>query len=306
MAEEVVRLDADAIAAEVREALRSLTWSGGRAAEGTRPLSERTSVPQVRILPAPSKQKQAVALLARVASIEQRLAVLKQAQPEHNAKVEAFAALLLSLWSRLQSHELTTDAYLTAVGDAYDNAVGTVPDVAKATLDRLRQTALDRASNAADTARLPDDHEDAPSDAQRGSMAHGVAGALWAGLLAVGAYTAAEQSGEDAIDIYEWQAQDDPATCPDCEALDGQQFTLDEIPFWPAEGDFDENTQCGPACRCELTATANDRTNAPVQSAVKPQMVKDAKCPVCGRWLGRNVNVGATLHCPKHNEVTIG
>jgi hypothetical protein len=250
------------------------------------------------------KQERARALLARVASIEQRLAVLRdfnEDQPR-DRKVEAFAALLLSLWARLQSHELTTSTYLAAVGEAYDNAVGDVPDAAKPTLDRLRQTALDRAQQAADTARLPDDHADAPSEAQRGSMAHGVAGALWAGLLAVGAYTAAEASDEPALQIFEWTIAGGPGTCPDCEALDGQQFTLDEIPFWPAEGDFDENTACGPQCRCELTSVANERTNAPVQSAAKPQVMKVARCGQCHRKLGENVNASARLYCPRCRE----
>jgi hypothetical protein len=297
VAKEVVSL-ADAIADEVREALQALAPPTDADLYRLRKEGWEGTLGGV-----PSKAR---ALLSRLAAIQQRLAIIKQSQPEHNRKIEAFAALLLSLWARLQSHDLTISAYLAAVGEAYDQFIGTVPDAAQATLDRLRQTALDRASNAADTAKLPDGHEDAPSEAQRSSMAHGVAGALWAGLLAVGAYRVAETSGEageEALDIWEWQSQDDPATCPDCEALDGQQFSIDEITFWPGEADFGDEppsgTQCGPNCRCDLTHVANDRSNAPRQSAAKPQVVKEARCPKCRQLEARQVNVGAELSCRK-------
>jgi len=28
-------------------------------------------------------------------------------------------------------------------------------------------------------------------------------------------------------------------------------------------------------------------------------------CPKCGRWVGRNMNVGATAYCPKDKEVLV-
>lgn len=35
-------------------------------------------------------------------------------------------------------------------------------------------------------------------------------------------------------------------------------------------------------------------------------IVAEVHCPKCGRWVGRNMNVGATAYCPKDKEVVVG
>jgi HK97 family phage portal protein len=36
-----------------------------------------------------------------------------------------------------------------------------------------------------------------------------------------------------------------------------------------------------------------------------PEVVDEVHCPTCGRWVGRNMNVGATAYCPKCKEVEV-
>ncbi len=45
---------------------------------------------------------------------------------------------------------------------------------------------------------------------------------------------------------------------------------------------------------------------APVPQLPEPQnIVAEVHCPKCGRWVGRNMNVGATAYCPKDKEVLV-
>ncbi len=163
-------------------------------------------------------------------------------------KVDAFAALLVSLFADLQSGRLDETEYLARVALAFEAAVGEVPEAVQATITRLRDQALARARSFVKAASLPNDHEDAPSDKQKTSWGQIVAGSLWAATIAAGVLS------EEKTDIFEWESQDDPAVCDDCDELDGQQFSRDELPFWPGESDFGDSlpdgSQCGPNCRC--------------------------------------------------------
>jgi hypothetical protein len=52
-----------------------------------------------------------------------------------------------------------------------------------------------------------------------------------------------------------WVSEDDEATCPDCQMLDGMTWVGDEIDSTmphPGDSRFGGRTQCGPNCRCEL------------------------------------------------------
>jgi hypothetical protein len=185
---------------------------------------------------------------------------------EHSQRVAAFTAALLALWAQLQHGELTSAAYRKAVGQAFDQAVAGAPPAAADTLARLRQTALDRAAAFEDAVSLPDDDEDAPSEAQRANWANIVSGALWAAGLAIAAYAhhqrrqergevTERQQGEPASadndTVMTWRAKGGPAMCEDCDTLDGQTWFLSAVPFWPGEGE----TQCAGNCRCSLEPT---------------------------------------------------
>ena len=39
---------------------------------------------------------------------------------------------------------------------------------------------------------------------------------------------------------------------------------------------------------------------------LSPVIVAEVRCPQCDRWLGRNMNVGATVMCPTHKHVEVG
>jgi len=42
------------------------------------------------------------------------------------------------------------------------------------------------------------------------------------------------------------------------------------------------------------------------QIAAPVAVVAEVNCPKCGRWIGRNMNVGAVAYCPKDKEVPVG
>lgn len=306
------------------------------------------------------------ALLARV----ETLAAWRTAQkasddpaPDDRSKpVDAFAALLLALFAQLQDGKLSTEGYLSEVGSAFDAAVKDAPPSAAAKLQQLRALALERAKAVQDAVSQPDDAEDAPSEAQRSSMANGVAGALWAATLLVGLYrrqdernqTAAdaraaadeakrqaddagtaearrdardaERTAQDAEDRAEsqrvrWTAQQDNAVCDECDELDGQEFDLDDLPFWPGESDFGgslpDGTACGPNCRCTVDFIDGDDAESKAavaalclkvwgrkRGAVSGDVLKVARCGACHRKLGEQVNADARLFCPRCRETT--
>ncbi len=43
----------------------------------------------------------------------------------------------------------------------------------------------------------------------------------------------------------------------------------------------------------------------PAQLPAPQNIVAEVYCPKCGRWVGRNMNVGATAYCPKDKEVAV-
>jgi len=43
----------------------------------------------------------------------------------------------------------------------------------------------------------------------------------------------------------------------------------------------------------------------PPQIAAPVNIVAEVHCPKCGRWVGRNMNVGAVAYCPKDKEVEV-
>lgn len=165
-------------------------------------------------------------------------------------KVDAFAALLVLLFGQLQRGTITEAEYLAKVGDAFDAAIGDIPAGAEATIARLRDKAIARAQSFAAPAKLPSDSDDAPSDAQKKSWGQMVAGALWAASIAAVVLAGPKDK------VWEWESQEDPAVCEDCDELDGQTFFLSDIQFWPGESDFGESlpdgSQCGPNCRCKM------------------------------------------------------
>lgn len=94
----------------------------------------------------------------------------------------------------------------------------------------------------------------------------------------------------------------DPAVsdhCDDCPDLaEGSPYAYpDELPTYPG-GDV----QCGSNCRCALRfeGEADDE-----DKAAQITLVKEARCPQCGRWCGRNIPVGSEVYCPKHHGVVI-
>lgn len=60
--------------------------------------------------------------------------------------------------------------------------------------------------------------------------------------------------------------------------------------------------------RLEVTADEEPPAPAPQQIAAPMEpmnIVAEVYCPKCGRWVGRNMNVGATAYCPKDKEVAV-
>ena len=68
-------------------------------------------------------------------------------------------------------------------------------------------------------------------------------------------------------------------------------------------GSGDDTVPAHPRCTCSVSyRTRNAYTE---DKATRPAIVAEARCPQCGRWVGRNVNVGAEVYCPQHKAVTI-
>lgn len=64
----------------------------------------------------------------------------------------------------------------------------------------------------------------------------------------------------------------------------------------------DDTIPAHPNCTCTViyrTARLHEQDAAPVA------VVKEARCPQCNRWVGRNVNVGAEIYCPVHKAVLV-
>ena len=65
-----------------------------------------------------------------------------------------------------------------------------------------------------------------------------------------------------------------------------------------------------PRCTCTVIYRTkrvheDDGEDDGEEKALRPRLVTEAHCPHCGRWVGRNVNVGATVYCPKCKGVAV-
>jgi len=89
---------------------------------------------------------------------------------------------------------------------------------------------------------------DAATEQTAGNFANGVNPAYDNGTL--DALT--DANGDDGVTIT-WMAEGDKP-CDNCSALDGQSFSPDELPGFPGDGDFGQDTLCtgGPNCNCGL------------------------------------------------------
>lgn len=64
--------------------------------------------------------------------------------------------------------------------------------------------------------------------------------------------TAFTQENPDSFAI--WHTSEDERVCEVCDPLDGEQFSIEDLPFWPGDGGFggDDNCRGGSLCRCWL------------------------------------------------------
>lgn len=67
-----------------------------------------------------------------------------------------------------------------------------------------------------------------------------------------------------------------PNPCGQCDARDGETYTLDELPGYPGDGDFGgELCEGGPNCNCELDwEIAEAAGELPIAAAAKPDVTK--------------------------------
>ena len=49
----------------------------------------------------------------------------------------------------------------------------------------------------------------------------------------------------------------------------------------------------------------NDDPSPAADKAAPVVLVKEARCPQCRRWVGRNIPVGSECYCPEHKAVRI-
>lgn len=102
-------------------------------------------------------------------------------------------------------------------------------------------------------------------------------------------------SGDDtatAAPEITWNLGDDSETCANCEELDGQAFASDDLPGFPGDGGFGQDTLCegGPLCNCFLTfenAAGSDATSSP-SGARENAMAESGK--IRDRSLARNLH----------------
>lgn len=104
-----------------------------------------------------------------------------------------------------------------------------------------------------------------------------------------GARAAAVDLGQDE---KRWVTRGDDQVCDDCaDNEDAGWISVDDA--YPSG---DDGVPAHPNCRCH----EGYRTSG------AKAIVAEAHCPKCGRWVGRNVNVGAEVFCPQHKAVVIG
>lgn len=58
--------------------------------------------------------------------------------------------------------------------------------------------------------------------------------------------------------------------------------------------------------RMDSTADEGPPEPTPPQITAPANIIAEVHCPKCGRWVGRNMNVGAVAYCPKDKEVLVG
>lgn len=103
--------------------------------------------------------------------------------------------------------------------------------------DRLNEGRADQGPSPAPDEIISDDELAARSDLYGGG--------LWSGYQA-GRVEGAKNAGEDVV--ARWVKDDIDTSCEDCDGLDGEEWPVDEIPFFPGDG----STACLSNCRCQL------------------------------------------------------
>lgn len=136
------------------------------------------------------------------------------------------------------------------------------------------------------------------SDAERAARAAQYAGQVWTGFQR-GAVSA---MGDNPRVI--WHAEGDATTCELCADRDGEEYTEADLPGFPGEGDFGDLCEGAANCRCWLEDVGGSGSEELKEKP--PAIVAEARCTLltdrgtpCHRKVGTNVNVGATLYCPR-------
>jgi hypothetical protein len=175
---------------------------------------------------------------------------IRQTADDRDARTEAYAAALLLLWQRLQAGEITRQEYdgevaklIQQQGDAIIEAIARQEDV---TPEQVRQGTtggmiaglLGKAMLGASAFAVAG----VISDAMANAKANMASGAIWA------AEHVAESGAKAQDQTATWVCLDDPASCDDCSALNGEEWAVADIPQFPGDG----GTQCLGNCRCTL------------------------------------------------------
>jgi 8-oxo-dGTP pyrophosphatase MutT (NUDIX family) len=114
-------------------------------------------------------------------------------------------------------------------------------------------------------------------------------------------YIAAAPDADGTNSVIRWTLGD-AENCENCLALDGQTFSPADLPGFPGDGDYGQDTLClgGPACACSLSYEQGDSVLAQTQS---PSIARQTTQGTDPAWMSKSrtratpkdISVGAPL-----------
>lgn len=201
---------------------------------------------------------------------------------------QAFIDAYSSSYSTTGTAQPTGPTMVERAADyAQERAGELITDISEATQDGVKELVSQAVENGLSIGQLTNalrDYSGFGAD-----RAETIARTETAMALGQGQKAAAVDMGQDE---KAWQ----PGECDFCQGnADDGWIGIDET-----FSSGDDTIPAHPNCTC----TVIFRTSRVHQAAPIP-LVKEARCPQCSRWVGRNIPVGSEVFCPTHKAVRI-
>lgn len=209
------------------------------------------------------------------------------------------------------SHVLLYGGLLASVGGLamLANKPDTVPDVGETSSMFALNAAAAEYGGDIDPAvveevrrSLEERLQDVSNSLSAGDISDGQAAAYVETILMNDAWltygTEQNQQAQDAGETQAWWEREASKNgCSDCQDREDESpYAIDDLPGIPG----DQSTSCNVGCLCSVRYGSADE-----EKAVKRDVVAEAHCITCDRWVGRNINADATVYCPKCKATSV-